>query len=255
MAAIASIPRTYWGNGKVWYVMRRERRKILIGMMLGALLIVGGGFLCVQEADRGMAEAEAWAGQPPQRVKVDPEKAAQHIADAFQVDEGEVRAAIEEKRDFRDIGHAAMVAKICGKSFDEIFAQRESGKTWREVEDAFGVTQVQVKSVMEEMEARHLAERGVVTQQKALSLLRDGYRSFDVFEAGVLATASGEEIQSVLDRKKINNQWVDVAKQLGLDESVLSKRRDVAFEFLPCGAAVGREQDALMPPPSQDVSP
>lgn len=229
--------------------MRSGRRKILIGMVVGALLIGGGVFLYAHEASQGTAEAEAWTGQTPPRIQVDPEKAAQHISEAFDIDENEVRAAIAAKRDFRDIGHAAMIAKISGKSFKEIFAQREGGKTWREVEEAFGVTQSQVKGVIEEMEARHLADRGGMAEERALSLLRNGYRSFDIFEAAKLSAASGQDIQSVLDRKKINNHWFDVAKELGVDVAVLSESRDTALEFLPCGNAQSQERDAMVPLP------
>ena len=98
--------------------MRSERKKVLIGMVVGVLLLGGGGYGYVHAVDQVRAEAESWQGQPPPMMQVDPEKAAKHIAEAFGIDESEVRAAIEAKRDFRDIGHAAMLAKIRRKSYD-----------------------------------------------------------------------------------------------------------------------------------------
>ena len=39
--------------------------------------------------------------------------------------------------------------------------------------------------------------------------------------AAVLAKESGKDVQAVLDMKKINNRWSDVADQLGVDKSKL----------------------------------
>ena len=170
--------------------MRSERKKVLIGMVVGVLLLGGGGYGYVHAVDQVRAEAESWQGQPPPMMQVDPEKAAKHIAEAFGIDESEVRAAIEAKRDFRDIGHAAMLAKISGKSFKDILALKKDGKDWREVEEELQVTQEQIHGVMMEMEARHLAAKGSISEGRALALLQDGYRSFDIFEAAEIDGAS-----------------------------------------------------------------
>ena len=234
--------------------MRSERKKVLIGMVVGVLLLGGGVYGYVHAVDQVRAEAEAWQGQPPPMMQVDPEKAAKHIAAAFGIDESEVRAAIEAKRDFRDIGHAAMLAKISGKSFKDVLALKRDGKDWREVDGELHITREQIRGVMMEIEARHLAVRSNISEGKALALLRDGYRSFDVFEAAEIANASGKDIQSVLDRKKINNHWADVARGFGVDPALLREHRGTALEFLPCATAQ-RESDAMVPPPSSDDLP
>ena len=241
-------------DGKGRCSMRSERKKVLIGMAVGVLLLGGGVYGYVHAVDQVRAEAEAWQGQPPPMMQVDPEKAAKHIAAAFGIDESEVRAAIEAKRDFRDIGHAAMLAKISGKSFKDILALKKDGKDWREVEEELQVTQEQIHGVMMEMEARHLAAKGSISEGRALALLQDGYRSFDIFEAAEIANASGMDIQSVLDRKKINNHWTDVARGGGVDPALLREHRGTALEFLPCATAQ-RESDAMVPPPSPDDLP
>ena len=105
-----------------------------------------------------------------------------------------------------------------------------------------------------EMEARHLAAKGSISEGRALALLQDGYRSFDIFEAAEIANASGMDIQSVLDRKKINNHWTDVARGGGVDPALLREHRGTALEFLPCATAQ-RESDAMVPPPSPDDLP
>lgn len=137
--------------------MRSNRKKVLIGMAVGLLLVGGGAFGYVHTVGQVRAEAEAWQGQPPPVMQVDPEKAAKHIAEAFCIDESEVRAAIEAKRDFRDIGHAAMLAKISGESFKDVLALKRDGKDWREVDGELHITREQIRGVMMEIEARHLA--------------------------------------------------------------------------------------------------
>ena len=234
--------------------MRSNRKKVLIGMAVGLLLVGGGAFGYVHTVGQVRAEAEAWQGQPPPVMQVDPEKAAKHIAEAFSIDESEVRAAIEAKRDFRDIGHAAMLAKISGESFKDVLALKRDGKDWREVDGELHITREQIRGVMMEIEARHLAARSNISEGKALALLRDGYRSFDVFEAAEIANASGKDIQSVLDRKKINNHWEDVARGFDVDPELLREHRGTALEFLPCATAQ-RESDVKVPPPSPDDLP
>ena len=234
--------------------MRSNRKKVLIGMAVGLLLVGGGAFGYVHTVGQVRAEAEAWQGQPPPVMQVDPEKAAKHIAEAFCIDESEVRAAIEAKRDFRDIGHAAMLAKISGESFKDVLALKRDGKDWREVDGELHITREQIRGVMMEIEARHLAVRSNISEGKALALLRDGYRSFDVFEAAEIANASGKDIQSVLDRKKINNHWEDVARGFDVDPELLREHRGTALEFLPCATAQ-RESDAMVPTPSSDDLP
>ena len=79
-------------------------------------------------------------------------------------------------------------------------------------------------------------------------------RCFDVFEAAEIANASGKDIQSVLDRKKINNHWEDVARGFDVDPELLREHRGTALEFLPCATAQ-RESDAMVPTPSSDDLP
>ena len=41
----------------------------------------------------------------------------------------------------------------------------------------------------------------------------------------IIAKASGKDIQSVLDRKQINNRWEDVADVFGVDRSLLKPQQ------------------------------
>lgn len=208
--------------------MKITQRKMIAGIVAGLVLTAGGfGVLSAQSQSqdgtqhRMFAKGERPDGQMPQ---MDASEAAKHIAETFGVDESQVKNAIENKKDFRDIGQAAMIAKVSGKSFDEVMALKTDDKNWRDIGESLGVTREKVEEVRQSMTAQHLSQDGDIDESKALSLLKKGYEPRDIDCAAALAKASGKDIQSVLDRKKINNRWGDVAKELGVDANVLPKK-------------------------------
>lgn len=199
--------------------MMSYRGKMLMGMALGVLLIGGGLF--------GYGHAQNRPAQPNRLVcaqnqgmpmrEVQPAEAAERIAEAFGVDQAQVQKAIEDGRDFRDIGRAAMLASVSGKSFDDVLACKTDDVTWRGVEKQLGITREQVRAGYCAMEARHLSEQDGIDRATALQLVQDGYETHDIRMAAALAKASGKDIQDVLGRKRINNRWHDVARELGVD--------------------------------------
>ena len=208
--------------------MNAMKKKMLAGVVAGALLLGGG--LGTMSAQAGSADNSRDArpnfdkqGQRPQHppVQMNADEAAKHVAETFGVSQAEVKQAIEAKEDFRDIGQAAMYAKITGKSFKEVLALHTDKSDWREIGKSLGVTHAQVRETMLEMRAMHIGQKGLVAQDKALALLKNGYQSKDIMMAAVIAKESGKDIQAVLDMKKINNRWSDVADQLGVDKAKL----------------------------------
>lgn len=208
--------------------MKITQRKMLAGIVAGLVLTAGGfGVLSAQSQSQDGAQHRMFAkGERPdgQMPQMDASEAAKHIAETFGVDESQVKNAIENKKDFRDIGQAAMIAKVSGKSFDEVMALKTDDKNWRDIGESLGVTREKVEEVRQSMTAQHLSQDGDIDESKALSLLKKGYEPRDIECAAALAKASGKDIQSVLDRKKINNRWGDVAKELGVDANVLPKK-------------------------------
>lgn len=208
--------------------MRWTQRKIVAGVVAGLVLTVGGfGMLSAQSQDKTdlrprycVTQDERPDGQPP---KMTTDEVAQHIAESFGVDAKQVKSALDEQKDFRDIGRAAMLAKISGKSFADVMALKTDDKDWRDIESSLGVTREKVRQLRIEMTAKDLSRDGVIDEEGALKLLKDGYEPWDISCASILAEAAGKDIQSVLDLKKINNRWGDVADQLGVDRKELKK--------------------------------
>ncbi|SHK45565.1 hypothetical protein SAMN05216582_104139 [Selenomonas ruminantium] len=214
----------------------RKNKKMLAGIMAGVLM-AGTGFGMLgaqaQAADKNVQNGQPCpppmmkghrGGQPPM-MRMSADDMAKQINKTFGVSEKEVKAAIEEKKDFRDIGQAAMLAKISGKSFADVLSMKTEAKQWPQVEQELGITREQIHVQMNELTAERMAEHGDVDKDTALKLMNNGYRPHDIGMAAKLAKLSGKDIQSVLDMKKINNRWGDVAQQLGVDQSQLRPER------------------------------
>ena len=204
------------------------KKKLLAGMMAGALL-AGTGFGVLsgqaQAADKGTRFGQQHMqaphdGQPPM-MNMNSAEVAKQLHDTFGVSEAEVKSALDEKHNFHDVGQAAMLAKISGKSFKDVLAMKTNGKHWPEIGKELGVTAEQVQAQMNELTAERMAKKGEIAKERALALLKDGYQPQDIGMAAKLAKLSGKDVQAVLDMKKINNRWSDVAKQLGVDEAKL----------------------------------
>ena len=208
------------------------RKKMLAGIVAGAMMASAGFAMLsgqAQAADQDVQNSRQ--GQPQMSrnhrggerpVKnMNADDVAKHLNKTFGVSEDEVKAALKENRDFHDIGQAAMLAKISGKSFSDVLAMKTQDKHWPEISKELGVKPEQVRAQMNEMSAERIASRGDLDKNKVMSLLNNGYQPRDVEMAAKLAKASSKDIQSVLDMKKINNRWEDVAQQLGVDKSAL----------------------------------
>lgn len=239
--------------------MKITQRKMIAGIVAGLVLTAGGfGVLSAQSQSQDGAQHRMFAkGERPdgQMPQMDASEAAKHIAETFGVDESQVKNAIENKKDFRDIGQAAMIAKVSGKSFDEVMALKTDDKNWRDIGESLGVTREKVEEVRQSMTAQHLSQDGDIDESKALSLLKKGYEPRDIECAAALAKASGKDIQSVLDRKKINNRWGDVAKELGVDANVLPKKfhGHGPHGHGPQGGPEGGPEGGMMGGPMMDV--
>lgn len=207
--------------------MKSANKKLVAGILAGAMLtgigVNAASAKSVSHADKHQRPAAMQKGQMPQHppVQMSADDAAKKVHDTFGVDEKEVKSAIEDGKDIRDIGQAAMFANISGKSFKEVMDMKTDTKDWPEVGKDLGITREQVQDKMATMQVKDIAEKAAIDENTAVSLLKNGYRAHDIVAAGVLAKAANKDIQSVLDMKKINNRWGDVADQLGVDKSVL----------------------------------
>ena len=181
--------------------MNSLKKKMIAGMLAGAILTAGGVGLLSMQSGAAHSYAATQVMGPRGGGQMDTADMAKRIAEEFCVSESQVQTAIEDKKDFRDIGQAAMLAKLSGKSFADVMAMKTGDADWRDIGAKLGVD-----------------------PDTVVALLKDGYHPQDIDMAGRLAKAADKDVRKVLSYKKINNTWSDVAKQLGVDESAVRPR-------------------------------
>ena len=214
---------------KVWSKMKRSTKKNMIGMMLGAFILSGSiGSLAY-------AHSNEQAGHMPQQtemktdhhpdVRMPSEDQAKYVSEVFGVSEADVKQEITKKTDLFDIGQAAMLAKLSGKPFPSVMQMKAKGMDWPEIVDALGITEKNLQAGLLDMAVLHISMRGDVDENTARDLLQKGYEPHDIEMAGVIAKAAHKDIRSVLDRKRDNNSWENVADEFGVDKNLLKSDR------------------------------
>ena len=199
--------------------MKRFTKQLIADITVGACLLGGGiGAYTASAADNSVAQKGPARQGFRQMPQVNKEEFAAKVAKDFGVKQDEVLKALDNETDLRDIGHAAILAKISGKSFATVLAMKSD---WRDVEKKLGVTAEDIRKEQARATALRVAERGNLETAVAEQLLSEGYSPMDIEIAARIADASGKDINTVLAARKINNQWRDVAKDFGVDEQTL----------------------------------
>ena len=209
--------------------MKRSTRKNMVGITLG-VLIVGGSIGSLAHAHEPASHnmtppAQGQMDSVHAKVQMSPEEIAKHLSEMFNVSETEVKQAIDAKKDLFDIGQAAMFSKISGKSFNDVMAMRDSGKTWEQIGDALNIMEDDVQRELDKIEIMHITMRGDVDEKTANALYEEGYAPRDIDAAGIIAKASGKDVREVLERKTMKNSWKDVAKAFGVDPALVKPER------------------------------
>lgn len=199
--------------------MNSLKKKILAGLLSGAIIFTGGlAVNSVQAAENSTNQQQEFGRhQRGERPKMTDEQRSQRIkefAEHYGVNQAEVEAALKKHTDFRDLQQAAILAKLSGKSFSEVLSMKTD---WRQVAEKLGVSREQVENFMKAEMLEGLAKNSKLDTKTVESLLKEKYNPRDITIAGRIADASGKNIKSVIAKKKINNNWEDVAKEFNVD--------------------------------------
>jgi len=187
--------------------MNNLTKKILTGLVAGTFLFAGVGNVSAERIDR-----------PAQHQEQDLNALAKKISTKYEVSEKEVLSALQDRRDLEDIRQAAFLAKASGKSFKQVLSMKSD---WRDVRKNLKVTDEKFESVKQEFFLKDLAEKSDLDTATLKKLLEENYHPHDISTAGRLAKVSGREVREVLDMKKINNTWAEVAEQLGVEKNLI----------------------------------
>ena len=186
-----------------------------MGLLSAAILINGSISVYASEDNEA----------PPPKVNLS--EMAKGISKQYDVNENEVLSALKEERSLDDIYYAAIFAKVSGKSFRQVFAMKSD---WFDVMKALGITREKYEEAVLDLMVKDISERSNVSEAEVKKLLDNNYHPRDIRIAGRLAKASGKKIQTVLDMKKINQRWIDVADELKVDKSLVRPRTPVEEE-------------------------
>lgn len=198
--------------------MKNLAKKIVVGMMAGSLFFAGAG------------EVFAADGRPPHLPQNQQQSEAQikvwakHISEWSGVAEKDILDSVKSGRMYNDVEFAALLSKISKKSFKDVLAMKTD---WFGVMKKLGITREKYESAVEELEIKEMSKEAGVDEATVKSLLEKHYHPRDIVIAGKIAKASGKNIQEILDMKKINQRWRDIADELKID------RKDLGVEDPP----------------------
>ena len=184
------------------------KKKILTGLLSTA--IVFNGFVFAYAADNNEEMS-----RPP---KVNINEMAKEISELYDVNEQEVLNALKENRSLDDIYYAAIFSKVSGKSFRQVFSMKSD---WFDVMQALGITKEKYDETVRDLMVKDIANRSNISETEVKKLLDNHYHPRDIRVAGRLAKASGKKVQDVLDMKKINQRWTDIADKLKVDKKLV----------------------------------
>lgn len=188
--------------------MRDFKRKILAALTCGALIFVGGQAFAAPNDD---ADAErAWQ----EEAAANRGGWAKYFAERYGVDASQIENAFNDGVHIEDIKSAAVLSKLSGKNFSEVLAMKVG---WQQIAEKLGVTREQLRNFYEQERFDDFAKHTGLDVNTCKSLLKDGYHPHDIDIAARIAKAANKNVKSVLDKRKINNTWDDVAKSFGVD--------------------------------------
>ncbi len=163
-----------------------------------------------------------WRGADFQRGGWVPDKKdykviSAEIARDFGLDEKEILAACKDKRSLWDIMHAAAVAKASNQPFANVIRFKTAENSWGDVHAAMRVSPAMMRAARADAMTGHIAARLAMDKAQVKGLLEEGYRPRDIFCASVIAKLSNTGVKEILQEKKINNWWQDVAQAHNID--------------------------------------
>ena len=183
------------------------RKKLFIGILSGAMILSGG----VSSAAPEMPEFdETWQEESLNNHGT----WAKYFSARYGVDAAQIEKALSDGVHIGDIRQAAVLAKLSGKSFSDVLAMKVD---WTQVAEKLGVTHEQIAEFFQQEREEHFAKRTGIDVKTLKALLKDGYAPHDIDIAAKIAKASNKNIKSVLEKRRINNTWDDVAKSFGVD--------------------------------------
>lgn len=168
------------------------------------------------------------------------ETAAQDMQDTYGVDKQAVLDYNAKGWRFRDLERAAFISYTSGKPLSEVIGAKTVTNSWRDVSESFGITAEKDRASRQKLMSNRMASRLGMDAGEVNKALDEGYHPSDITMAAMLAKKADKSFKNVLNMKKINNSWYDVAASLNIDEQELYQIRTDARDCMDGYGHMGR---------------
>ncbi|SEJ92698.1 hypothetical protein SAMN05660742_1259 [Propionispira arboris] len=208
---------------------KSNKKKTLILALTGAFAITGIGTTYLNQtafaatADTTQQDQGQMHREHKATSKVMTDEMAQQFATTFNVDKKVLLDYQAKGYTMRDFHQAALIASAGNKSFTEVMNAKTATNSWKDVMDSFSITNEQLQQAAQAFMSKQMSTMLQIDESTVNGLLKDGYQPNDIVMASVLSKQSSKTISTVLNMKKINNTWKDVATSLGIDEATFNQ--------------------------------
>jgi hypothetical protein len=182
---------------------------------------------------------------------------AQQFATTFNVDKKVLLDYQKKGYTMGDFYRGAVIASAGNKPFTDVLNAKTATNSWKDVMTSFSVTNEQLQHVAQVFMSKQIATMAQIDESTVNGLLKDGYQPNDIVMASVLSKQASKTIPDVLNLKKINNTWKDVATSLGIDETTFNQCMTDLKSKMPKGPGMhrGMGNHEAAPAMQEDTTP
>lgn len=148
------------------------------------------------------------------------ESTLQNIQDRFGVDKKVLLEYQAKGWKAQELHRAAFIAHTAKVPIADVLNAKAQNKTWTEISESYGVTKEQYINATRDFRNNQLAKNLNLKEDVVKTLISKGYHPRDIAMAATLSQKANKSIDTVLEHKKINNTWQDVATTIGLSNEV-----------------------------------
>jgi plasmid maintenance system antidote protein VapI len=219
-------------------------KKAIVLALAGAFLVTGIGITQMPQSVAIAATQQVQHQEQHQRPDFNPEVMAQNIQDSFGIDKQVILDYNKQGWKMHDLHKAALIAYASEKPISDILNAKTMTNDWKNVGESFGVTKEKFHTVMQTMMSKKMATTLGVNSDVINSFLSQGYHPRDTAMAVTLSKHTDKTTDEILNMKKINNRWSDVATALGISDEDYNQYQDSVRKCLP-GKNHGHHGDGL----------
>ena len=231
--------------------IQTTKKKAILLAIAGAFAISGIAVPFMQNASAAAAKNEPAICQPDKNHQ---DRFIKQAATELGVEQQTVKDFLAQGNGPRDLHMALIFSEASGKSLTTVLADKTAAVSWPDLEKKYSLEQNQIRQARENLMIRQIVKFSALDEQSVKNLLKAGYQPHDIAFAGRLANKTHTSVQAVLDKKKINNSWRDVAKDISLTETDLRPGKN-DFPFLMMDGPQGSPHHSVTDPPSPDLPP